>query len=239
MSESRTVFSLPLYASFQALILLGYTLKPSWYRPLLFIPISVVAVYLVFFTTTGTIADIGLGGAVMTHLAYALDGLVLKDVQKVLCRVGEKPGQMTSAGFMARFAWGWHLHNSPRGVGWHHEIPRLPQNPPSYNSSLNRKAFVLSRLYTLVICVAVQVAFLYINAANPALAPGARPLVHQSLYIRVLSTLGLGAPALVNINAQHCAMSVVLVALGISQPADWPPLFGSLKDAYTVQNFWG
>jgi hypothetical protein len=238
MSGSRAAFSLPLFASFQFLILLGYTLKPSWYRPLLFIPIAVTAIYLVFFTTTGTIADVGLGCGIASQLANALDGIVLKDAQRVLYRVGEKPGQITSAGFMARFAWGWHLHNSPRGVGWHHEIPRLPKNPPSYNASQNRKAFLLSRLYTLSVCVAVTVGFFPINAANPALAPGATPLVHQPLYIRALGTFGLGVPALVNINAQHCVMSMVLVALGISQPADWPPLFGSLKNMYTVRNFW-
>ncbi|KAF7773145.1 hypothetical protein Agabi119p4_5312 [Agaricus bisporus var. burnettii] len=238
MSASRAVFSLPLYASYQFLIVLGYAFKPSRYRPLLFIPIALIAIYLVFFTTTGTIADVGLGGAIMTHLAHAFDAIVLKDVQKVWYRVGEKPGGISSAGFKSRLAWAWHLHNSPRGVGWYHAKPHIPRNPPSYNSPQDRKAFVISRLYTLSICVVVQAGFYFINAANPALAPGATPLTHQSLYIRALSTLGQVAPALATMTAQHCALGIVLVTVGISQPADWPPLFGSPKNMYTVSAFW-
>lgn len=239
MSDStRAVFSLPLYASFQALIVLGYSLRPCWYRPLFFIPIAFIALYLVFYTTTGTIADVGLGGSIISQMLYAFDGIVLTDVQRVLCRIGETPGQIISTPFMTRLAWGWHLHNSPRGVGWKHELTHIPKNPPSLNSPKNRKAFVLSRLYMVGICASVQAAFYFVNAANPALAPGAIPLFHQSLYIRALSTCGLGIPAMAQINLQHCILSVILVSLGISQPADWPPLFGSLLNMYTVQGFW-
>jgi hypothetical protein len=32
--------------------------------------------------------------------------------------------------------------------------------------------------------------------------------------------------------------SVLAVGLGISQVADWPPLFGSIFEAYSVRRFW-
>ena len=53
------------------------------------------------------------------------------------------------------------------------------------------------------------------------------------LYVYVVSTyipyctLRLG----------HCATSVLAVICG-DDPARWPPLFGSIKDAYTIRNFY-
>ncbi|PGH05208.1 hypothetical protein GX51_03107 [Blastomyces parvus] len=34
-------------------------------------------------------------------------------------------------------------------------------------------------------------------------------------------------------------LSIVFVGLGISNPSDWPPLFNSIWDAYTLRNYWG
>ncbi len=238
MSDTRFPFSLPLYGTFQGLIVLGYTLRPSRYRPLLFLPIAAVAHHLVFRSTTGTIADVGLGGAIITQMLFAFDGIVLTEVQKTLHRIGEKPGQIISAPFWSRLAWGWHLHNSPRGVGWAHELAHLPKNPPSFSFNQNRKSFVLSRIGTGLVCVVVQALAQIVNAANPALAPGATPLVDQTLYVKILSTLGFALPAVAQMNSLHCFASAALVMAGISQPSDWPPLFGSPKNMYTLQNFW-
>jgi hypothetical protein len=33
--------------------------------------------------------------------------------------------------------------------------------------------------------------------------------------------------------------SVVSVVLKLTSPEDWPPLFGSISNAYTLRNFWG
>jgi hypothetical protein len=169
---------------------------------------------------------------------FAFDGIVLKDVQKTLYRIDEKPGQITSTPFLTRLAWSWHLHNSPRGVRWAHKLSHIPKNPQHLNTPDSRWGFVFNRFLTLCLCVGISIAFMFVNAANPALVPGALPLVNQSLYIRALSLYGLGLPALAHINSIHCILSMMLVATGISQPADWPPLFGSPAGAWTVQNLW-
>ncbi|KAF9450452.1 hypothetical protein P691DRAFT_701161 [Macrolepiota fuliginosa MF-IS2] len=238
MSGTRSAFSLPLCGLLQGLIVLGYALRPSWYRPLVFVPISLIAYYLTFRSATGTAADVGLGSGITTQLLFAFNGIILTDVQKTLYRIGEQPGQITSAPFRTRFAWGWHLHNSPRGVRWGHEVAHISKNPPSLNPPQNKKAFMFSRISMICLFIGVQATFLVINTANPALAPGATPLYSQSIYIRVLSTLGLGIPGYAQINVLHYIMSVILVAVGISRPVDWPPLFGSPGAIYTVRGFW-
>ncbi|KAK8157451.1 membrane bound O-acyl transferase family-domain-containing protein [Phyllosticta citrichinensis] len=41
------------------------------------------------------------------------------------------------------------------------------------------------------------------------------------------------------INMQYTLVSIVFVAIGVSKPEDWSPLFGRLAEATTVRSFWG
>ena len=34
-------------------------------------------------------------------------------------------------------------------------------------------------------------------------------------------------------------LSILFVGAGIDSPADWPPLYGNMRDVYTLRNFWG
>ena len=237
MSNARPPFSMPLFGLFQALIVLGYTLRPSWYRPLLFIPIAAISCYLILHTDAG-FAGSGIGGAIATHMLFAFDGIVVKDVQQTLHRVGEKPGQILTAPFLERLVWGWHLHNSPRGVRWAHESSHIPTYSATLSTREQKKAFVTSRIFVVVFSVTLQLVFFIINGANAALTPGAPRLVDQSVYVRAMSLVGLAISAHACINALHCMASIILVAAGISEPGDWPPLFGCLTNMYSVQNFW-
>lgn len=41
------------------------------------------------------------------------------------------------------------------------------------------------------------------------------------------------------LNMSYCVLSSAVVATCLSEPADWPDLFGTLYDAYTVRRVWG
>jgi len=237
MSDSRSSFSVPLFGILQTLIVLGYTLRPSWYRPLLFISIAIIACYLILRTDAG-VASVGIGGAIATQMLFAFDGIVLKDVQQILYHVGEKPGQITFASFLKRLSWSWHLHNSPRGVGWAHGLSHIPKYPATPNTTEQKRTFISSRVSVVFSSVALQLVFFIINSANPALTPGAPRLADQSVYVRTMSLVGLAIPAYTQINVLHCMASIILVAAGSSEPADWPPLFGCPTNMYSVQDFW-
>jgi len=234
MSSARP-FSVPLYGLLQALIVLGYAIRLSWYRPLFFIPITAISCYLVLYTNAG-FASPGVGSTIAIQMLSAFDGIVLKDVKQTLHRVGEKPGQILLAPFLRRLLWSCHLHNSPRGVRWAHSS-HFPTYPV-LSTPEQKRAFVASRIFTVFFSVALLLVFFIINGANPALTPGALRLVDQSIYVRAMSLVGLAIPAYAFINALHCMASIILVAAGISEPVDWPPLFGSPTDMYSVQSFW-
>ena len=39
--------------------------------------------------------------------------------------------------------------------------------------------------------------------------------------------------------ASHDLLAFVFVALGIDEPEDWPSLYGSISEAYSIRSFWG
>ncbi|KAK2810596.1 hypothetical protein FQN50_002853 [Emmonsiellopsis sp. PD_5] len=53
------------------------------------------------------------------------------------------------------------------------------------------------------------------------------------------SVMGWMVVSRLTIDGAHRAFSIVAVGLGISEPRDWAPLFGSMLDAYTIRNYWG
>lgn len=41
------------------------------------------------------------------------------------------------------------------------------------------------------------------------------------------------------ITGLHHALSIVFVGLGLDAPQDWPPLYGSVYQMYSIRRFWG
>ncbi|OJD31014.1 toxin biosynthesis protein [Diplodia corticola] len=54
-----------------------------------------------------------------------------------------------------------------------------------------------------------------------------------------LKALVFGSGPYFFINMQYTLVSIFFVAIGVSKPEDWPPLFGRLAEATTVRSFWG
>lgn len=69
--------------------------------------------------------------------------------------------------------------------------------------------------------------FLYLSATPEQWA--------ARVSVSIFSWLG---PGRVTIDMAHRGVSVFSVLLGITQPEDWPPLFGNIWDAYTIRGCW-
>ena len=61
----------------------------------------------------------------------------------------------------------------------------------------------------------------------------------QGLIFRCLNVFAYGVDTYCMISTQYLILSIVVVALGISEPWSWPNMFGTWSDVYTVRRFWG
>ncbi|KAG1859136.1 membrane bound O-acyl transferase family-domain-containing protein [Suillus tomentosus] len=124
------------------------------------------------------------------------------------------------------------LMQSPRGVGWNHQVKHIPAAPQQ-----PRYLFILtSSLRAACHLVLFEVARLYVWY-NPACSPvtvGTRNYVARCAD--TIAFIGLTYWAL---NACYFAMAAGSVALGLHEPRMWPDLFGSWRDGYTVRRAWG
>ena len=59
------------------------------------------------------------------------------------------------------------------------------------------------------------------------------------LYLQILLGVSNQARIYCEIVSMHSLAAGITVGLGLYKPAEWPPLVGSFKDAYTCANFWG
>ncbi|KAF4922842.1 Signal peptidase complex catalytic subunit SEC11 [Colletotrichum viniferum] len=65
------------------------------------------------------------------------------------------------------------------------------------------------------------------------------PVSHRQIFLRIFTVFSWIWSNFLILESYHALLSTTFVLLGIDNPADWPPLFGSMNDAWTVQRFWG
>ncbi|KKK16037.1 hypothetical protein ARAM_004618 [Aspergillus rambellii] len=61
----------------------------------------------------------------------------------------------------------------------------------------------------------------------------------SACLVRLLATVSFGIVTRAAIVAGYTGAGVVSVLLGLSEPAAWPPVFGSLAEAWCLRRFWG
>jgi hypothetical protein len=225
-------WSFPLYL---VLCFVPLVIRPSSARRLFFIPILALTYYIIFYTSTGNITnDYGIAFGWMTLFFISSDFILLTDVQNELRSI--KPPQNNAVSqekFWTRFQWAWDLFTSPRGIGWAHEpVDVLPPRPA-------RKNFILKQLARLA-CLAVLFDLTtWHNQFNPAYFRGGPSLTAYGWFWRYECIWGWAIHGYVALAAQNILLSILSVSLGRSDAEDWPWLFGSFLDAWTVRRFWG
>lgn len=233
--KDRPPFSLGLMALAVCLNLLALTIRPSPYRWILFLPTASIYCYLAFRTTTGDAAgDIGLGNGLMSLLLFAVDYILLTDVQTEL-RLKGQTSSISSLGFFDRLWWAVRLFLTPRGIGWMHASSSLrsPKNPSS------RMGFVCAKLLKAFTYILLERFISVVNHFNPALQDTeARSARHYGVYYQTLAVLGYALTLFSGVNVVFCMTSSLSVLFGLSESKDWPDVFGDIRDAYSVQRFW-
>ena len=200
---------------------------------LFFIPIASICIYLTFFCSpSNPVLDFFATSPIPPLFFNSVDYLLLRKYTRELQPLGQKP--LSEMPLKDRLWWASNLTRNPRGIRWIHEPTRyIPPHPPS-----TRRKFLLSRLMWMVFYVLQFDITNILVRANPCFASGGPSLIAFGWLWR--STVWLFVSlAYCSMSLLHIAYSVFSVGMGFSEPQDWPYLFGSLLDAYTLRNCWG
>ncbi|KAJ6551907.1 membrane bound O-acyl transferase family-domain-containing protein [Mycena capillaripes] len=222
------------------LIISSLIIPPSPHRRLLFAPILVLTLRLLYDAQAGYLTST----LWFTCLIMASDYILLTDVQRELHQLPDSvdtrsPGitirNIDKAPLKLRVKWAFQLFFNARGIGWAHE-PRaaIPSRAPPNTLRIN---FIVRQLGCLCI------TFLLFDLANlharwnPAFYMRTG-MVSAGWRWRVTGTAAWAVAACSGMSMAHYTASILCVALGVSRPQDWPPLFGDLADAASVRTFW-
>lgn len=242
----RASFSDGLMNFSQLIQFVALVVPPSPFRRLLFLPILVNNIYLILYTTTGNPARDNIVGSVLaTYLLTASDYILLTDVQRELRRHGERRPISANheksiqdgdapmkPSITQRMLWGLQLMTNVRGIGWAHE----PSKSLRSKTSQSRWAFVRGRFFiTLVYIAFYDVAGIYRHwLDHEGLLFGRLGLLRRASFL-----LAFLVTSVTYVCIPYFFLSVVAVAIGITQPADWPHMFGYWSNAWSLRNFWG
>ncbi|KAJ7088163.1 membrane bound O-acyl transferase family-domain-containing protein [Mycena epipterygia] len=226
-----------------ALIITPLIMRPSAYRQFFFAPILWLTWRLVYDGQAGYVTSTFW----FTCLLMASDYILLTDVQRELHQSPHsapsvdstslkmmRPPNIEHAPLVQRVKWALTLFFNVRGVGWTHQPRALPPPVPPNTPRTKFIARQLSRF-----CV-VLLLFDLVNLHarwNPAfrLRTG---MAAAGLVWRVVGTVAWAVGAAAGLSLAHYAASIVCVALGVSRPQDWPPLFGDWADVASIRTFW-
>ena len=133
-----------------------------------------------------------------------------------------------------------------RWVETHNATPGIPA-PRRYAS---RNRFLIARLgsvlaiytfnhyYNLVLTTAPISAHDFLPEKERALRRLSDITLRESL-IRTFFIFHFIWGSYAEFEIVHQLHAFISVSIGVDDPEDWPPLFGSIKDTYTLRQFWG
>lgn len=166
-------------------------------------------------------------------------------------RQGSTPSQLP---FAQKLRWMAELASNIRKIG----IPRdggAIDNAAAADANVDRcdpakpsarRRFVISRIILSISCLAIFQFTLLYRLESPSFNPALHKNAHDWRFIRAQSPLLLRfwellvwatstASEMVFLQTTAAALSV---GVGASRPEDWPPMFGSPTNAYSVRRFW-
>ena len=209
-------------------------------RPVLkwiaFVILSWISYHLITKTTTqDLIVDVSLGSAILTQLVVVFDMIFITHPDTLRNFQDSYSGKITERPFKERALWAYNLYTNPRGIGWAHESPHLPNRP---SPSTPRWRFVGTRVIRALLYLVLEWTAHVLNSSNPGLTTSSVPFYRSALQWRALAALGIGVVTYARLNLMHCLLSASVVACGFSAPERWPNLFGSPLLAWNLQQFW-
>ncbi|KAF8990602.1 membrane bound O-acyl transferase family-domain-containing protein [Cyathus striatus] len=228
---------LPHYLIVIGTLLLGLTSKSTSSRRIFFF--VALSIFLPIFATPHPDLDpsikyqIGLNGSFIVSAAFNF--LVLCSNPQDTLKHNKQITPVPNLSFFPRLKWAAGLLFNYRGVNWTHVVRGL-----RYPRHKTRWGFVFSQLKWVAFYFTLSDIVGAIMRRNPALhyppteAMSARGMSWQATNV-ILFWLGLVSLQ----NRMYNFISALSVAVGASDPEDWPAFFGVWLDTKSMRSFWG
>jgi hypothetical protein len=210
-------------------------------RRFLFIPILLLSVFITLYTTTGIgFGDFGIGTSLGASLFLASDYLLLcSDVQDDIRFEGQKEG-MRSRPLMERMVWALRLNLNLRTVGTN--VEPTTHIPPRPSKTESRQTYILKQLLWVALYGPLRYAAVEFNKWNPRFSrePSTLSVPRDGFpWWWRITILSFVVEVYLGMTATYSVMSMLSVGLKMSKPHDWPPVFTSPLEAYTLRRYWG
>ncbi|KAG0638344.1 membrane bound O-acyl transferase family-domain-containing protein [Tuber brumale] len=221
--------------------ILSLSLPPFPLRSALFVPLIVLLVIAVHASPadpTNPQLTYAIGTLWPLYLSALSQHLFLPAPPETLLYLrSDKPGEAATWGFSLRkIIWSAKLFFDQRGIRWNF---RVKGAVPTANRKVGRWEFVFGRAVRGVLLA------IGLDLCLELVAKGYRiPDTQGGGYLSTrdsgfVAKLAIAVVCFTGIELNHVFYSVVVVAAGLYEPEDWPPLFGSLTIVTSIRNFWG
>jgi hypothetical protein len=121
-----------------------------------------------------------------------------------------------------------------RGIGWNWQVKGVPSH--CYDK-MSRGQFAVYHLLLAAKSILYKCFCLYLLGLNASVKAASHNAAVQMLCHVLVGWSG-AFWAVNGINTMYRAVAASTVAVGLCDPWQWPPMFGSLQDAWSVRQMW-
>ncbi|KAI0018950.1 membrane bound O-acyl transferase family-domain-containing protein [Xylariomycetidae sp. FL0641] len=149
-------------------------------------------------------------------------------------------------GILPRLAFGCSICASWRFINTPYQVRNVPQLSEKQQAS--RRSFLMHTAATIAACYLVldlmdsssdaSVAEKFYSPDKVDLFSRLRDVTIEEIFMRLFAALGLCAGLVSVQRGFYSLASFVCVAVGLNEPADWPPFNGPLLEVYSLRTFW-
>lgn len=235
-------------------ILLGLVLiwvPPTSYLRALLLPVLIIPPIITAFTAEyassvkpfNFIFGVGYG----PRLVMEIFDLVCVSKRVYNVEDGDNDGIAWYTRFNKSACWALDLMFNKREIGHPGQVKYVPRGS---DKIVSKRSFMIFRSIRFV-CFYLLLDFLSLQSLEDVdvkFAPGKermlkrmleRDLPGADLGEIIGGVIGFGAAGSLLLFVLHDFLSLCMVGLGVSRVADWPPIFGSVTDLYSVRRLWG